>query len=106
MNKLLVAQAAKEASDKAVAIASAQLKEGQLDGFSTYVFGGCEQAGYPSYAGSARVDKVQSDKAWLDNGHYILFGDCTQKGSISEGDLVTFEGYLKNGCIHGLKLTK
>lgn len=63
-----------------MAIASAQLSQGQFEGSSTYIFGGCDQAGYPSYSGSSRVGKIENGKALLDNGHYLLFGGCTEKG--------------------------
>ena len=54
MNNLLVAQAAKEQADKAMAIASTQLKSRDYSP-KTYIFSGCEAFNYPTYSGSAVV---------------------------------------------------
>ena len=105
MNNLLVAQSAKEQSDKSIAIATAQMKERDT-GPRTYIFSGCEVLGYPSYSGSEMVEKVEDDKVLLMSGHYLLYGGCTKKADIKKGDLVNFEGYWKNGCIHGIQLSK
>ena len=51
MNNLLVAQSAKEQSDKNIAMATAQMKHRDT-GPRTYIFSGCDVQGYPSYSGS------------------------------------------------------
>lgn len=56
MNTLFVAQAAKEQSDKALLLASAQ--SSQLPtGSSTYIFSGCEIGNYPIISGTAGITK-------------------------------------------------
>lgn len=57
VNRLLVAQAAKEQADKSLAIASAEAVR-RPEGNSTYIFSGCQIGGYPSYAGSAVVQQI------------------------------------------------
>lgn len=104
MNNLLVAQAAKEQSDKNIAMATAQLKHRDTEP-RTYIFSGCDIQGYPSYSGSQLVESIEDGKVLLRSGHYLLYGGCTDKGKLKKGDLVNFEGYWKNGCIHGVKLS-
>lgn len=56
-NNLLVAQAAKEQADKALALATAEASV-IPEGNSTYIFSGCDIGAYPTYAGSARLIKL------------------------------------------------
>ena len=105
MNNLLVAQSAKEQADRNIAIMTAQSVERDT-GNRTYIFSGCEALNYPSYSGSSQVESVEEGKALLTSGRTLLFGQCTQKGDIKVGDLVYFDGYWKDGCIHGLKLER
>ena len=105
MNNLLVAQAAKEQSDKNIAIATAQSVQ-RDNGNKTYIFSGCEAFNYPSYSGSSQVESMEEGRVLLTSGRYILLGECTQKEEISVGDLIYFEGYWKDGCIHGQKVEK
>jgi hypothetical protein len=104
-NSILVAQAAKEQADKAVAIVTAQLKQQDANP-KTYIFSGCEAFSYPSYSGSATVSEVGDGQAVLNSGHTIVYGACTLKTDFKKGDLVQFDGYWKDGCIHGIKLSK
>lgn len=89
MNNLLVAQAAKEQADKALALASAEAVRRDT-GEKTYIFSGCEAGAYPSYAGSARIAKVEEGKAYLDNGQVILYGGCTTMSPLKEGEVIQF----------------
>jgi hypothetical protein len=107
MNALFVAQAAKEQSDKAILIASAQ--SSQLPtGTSTYIFSGCEIGNYPVISGTASITASSGAGFELSSGYNILYGSCTEKGGVafSTGDTVCFQGYLKNGYIHGVKIAK
>jgi hypothetical protein len=105
MNSLLVAQAAKEQADKALALASAEAVKRDT-GNNTYIFSGCEIGAYPTFAGSARISKVYEGRAVLDNGQVILYGACTQMEPLKEGEVVQFDGYYRSGCIHGVSLSK
>lgn len=52
------------------------------------------------------MERIEEGKAVLTSGHHLLFGGCTEKGDIKKGDLVHFEGYWKDGSIHGIRLSK
>lgn len=54
LNQLLVAQAAKAASDTNMAIMSSQ-STAPLEAVSTYIFGGCDKGAYPSFSGTIPV---------------------------------------------------
>jgi len=54
MNALYVAQAAKQQSDKAILIASAQSSE-LLRGKTAYIFSGCDLGNYPIISGTASI---------------------------------------------------
>jgi hypothetical protein len=105
MNQLYVAQAAKEQSDKALLLASAQ--SSQLpSGTSTYIFSGCDIGNYPPIFGTASITQSSSSGYQLSSGFALLYGNCTQARSLSIGDTVNFQGYLRNGSIHGVKIDK
>ena len=107
MNRLIVAQAAKEQSDKAMAILSAQEASlSILEGESTYIFSTCEAGPYPSMVGSARVVAASAHGYRLDSGYTLIFGACSRQVACEVGDVVTYDGYLKDGFIHGIEISK
>lgn len=103
MNTLFLAQAAKEQADKSLQIISAQSSI-VLSGTSTYIFDSCEIGNYPVIFGTASLTLGQ-DGFTLSTGHKLVRGSCT-KGNFSEDSTgaVTYEGYLKNGCVYALKI--
>jgi hypothetical protein len=106
---LFVAQAAKEAADKAVALAYAQgvAALDELEGESTYVFNGCVEQVYPEIVGTVAVNTLISSGARLNSGQVLTWGACTNKTDIvQEGDVVTFEGYIINGVVHARSVEK
>lgn len=106
MNQLLVAQAAKAQSDKNIAIMSSYAVNSQSNGTSTYIFGGCDKANYPSFSGTLAVNEVLSYGVRLASGHTLIYGNCSKTVQVSKGDMVKFDGYLKGGIIHGLSVSK
>lgn len=101
-NNLFVAQARKEQADKATEIVRAQSSALPADdSTSTYIFAGCEQQAYPSIGGSALINDANKYGYKLSSGHALVFGGCT-KGDVSvrKGDVITYNGYIKNGYVH------
>ena len=39
-------------------------------------------------------------------GHILVYGNCSKTVYLAEGDTVKFEGYLKDGIIHGLSISQ
>jgi hypothetical protein len=108
LNNLYVAQAAKEASDKALAIAVAQGASSMniFSGESTYVFEGCLSQVYPSIAGSSSVVKLIPNGAQLSSGQVLTWGECTTKDTINIGDVITYSGSITGNCISGHSIVK
>jgi len=106
MNQLLVAQALKAEKDKALSIISSQITKAANDSTAKYVFGGCERLGYPSFSGSLCVTDLIPNGVKLASGHILLYGSCTKSVKFSKGDVINFAGYLKDGIIHALNLSK
>lgn len=42
----------------------------------------------------------------LASGHTLLYGNCSKKVQVAKGDLINFVGYLKEGVIHALSVSK
>lgn len=105
-NQLLVAQAAKAQSDKNLAIMSSYAAGSLNNGTSTYIFGGCDKSNYPSFSGTLAVSELLVNGARLVSGHSLVFGNCSKTVQIEKGDVIKFEGYLKDGIIHGLSVSK
>lgn len=103
LNQLYVASAAKEQADKAMAIVSAQLAPSQETTFS-----GCVQGAFPSFFGSSQIVSTIPQGFLLQSGQRLLYGSCSKGvgGAFSEGEMVSFEGYLREGAIHAVKLSK
>jgi hypothetical protein len=57
--------------------------------------------------GTATIASVGNSTFKLDSGFSILTGGCTSKGSGSytNGSVVVFEGYLRGGAIHVIRLS-
>lgn len=107
MNTLFVAQAAKEQSDKAMLLASAQSSI-LPRGTTTYIFSGCDIGNFPVISGTASITGSSEYGFELNSGYRILYGSCTETGGVTfnEGDLVNFQGYFRNGYIQGIRLAK
>lgn len=103
LNQLYVATAAKQQADKAIAIVEAQITNTQ-----NTTFYGCSQGAYPSSFGAGIIQSAITEGYILESNQRLLLGNCTI-GSTSiytAGDMVTFQGYLRNGAIHLIKLSK
>ena len=61
------------------------------DSESTYIFGGCEQQGYPTITGADIVGAYNQYGFQLQSGYTMLHGSCTSsvKVNVSEGDVIT-----------------
>lgn len=99
-NVLYVAQAAKAAADKSIAIIIAQGNTEFADSNSTYIFKGCNNYAYPSMSGTARVKSVIPNGFKTSGGHTLIWGECTKKSTASIGDLIYYEGSLINDKIN------
>jgi hypothetical protein len=104
MNNLFLAQAAKQQADKALLLASAQaLQESSLNITS---FAGCAIGNYPSISGTASI--VSASQGWVrfNSGYILLFGGCTVQDKMARniGDIIQFEGYLRSGAIHAMRI--
>jgi hypothetical protein len=108
LNNLYVAQAAKEASDKAIAIAYAQGASSMdiFKGESTYVFNGCLNQVFPSIAGTVSVTKLIPNGAQLSSGHVLTWGECTTKEDINIGDVIYYSGNIVGNCISASSIEK
>lgn len=109
LNNLFVAQAAKAAADKAVAIAFAQgvASLDLMKGESTYVFEGCSEQVYPVITGTVPVSVLLTSGARLNSGQILTWGGCTHKPDIIvEGDVVSFTGTINNGVISATEVKK
>ena len=108
LNRLFVAQAAKEASDKSIAIAYAQgaASTDILKGESTYVFSGCLNQAYPSISGTVSVTKLIPSGAQLSSGHVLTWGECTTKDTINIGDVIYYQGNIVGNCISAVSVSK
>lgn len=102
MNNLFVAQAAKEQADKQLLLASAQSVQ-----LASLTFAGCNQGNYPSMFGTATILVAGNSAFKLDSGYSVLIGGCTtkRKGDYTNGTVIVFEGYLKGGAIHAIRLS-
>ena len=108
-NNLFVAQARKEQADKATAMVRTQSSVlPDPNGSTTYIFGGCEQLGYPTVAGDDVVDLSNKYGFKLRSGYTLLYGDCTSssKVMVKDGDLINYVGYLKDGYVHATSYTR
>lgn len=106
LNQLYVAQSAKEAADKATALAEAQgglALTQQTTGNSTFIlpFAGCSASTYPSITGTDTVASinVKTGVATLGSGKTLQTGACTTGDKIKVGIKVYYSGHLVNGCI-------
>ena len=108
LSNLYVAQAAKEAADKATAIAYAQgfSSTDILNGESTYVFNGCLNQVYPAISGTVSVVKLIPSGCQLSSGHVLTWGDCTTKDNVNIGDLIYYEGSLVGNSISATHVKK
>ena len=95
MNKLFVAQAAKEQADR---LAEAARMFGVSS--SSLKFEGCQLLTYPFISGSAYVDRVLENGLILSSKQTVVWGECTKRVTCGVGQLVSFEGYLKEGYVH------
>ena len=105
LNNLYVAQARKEQADKStniVRMQTATLPEEE----STHIFAGCVQNAYPTISGSAIVSRANGSGYALNSGSVLVFGDCTHKELVVVGDLIQYEGYIKDGYIHAVSYKK
>ena len=105
LNNLYVAQARKEQADKStniVRMQTATLPEEE----STHIFAGCVQNAYPTISGSALVSETNGSGYALNSGNVLVFGDCTQKELVVVGDLIEYEGYIKDGYVHAVSYKK
>jgi hypothetical protein len=98
-NNLFVAQAAKAAADKSLAIIIAQGNVLLAPGNSTYIFKGCNNYAYPSMFGTARIEEILSNGFRTSGGHTLVWGECTKKSIANMGDLVYYEGSLREDAI-------
>lgn len=105
LNRLYVAQAAKEQADKTVLLATLYEKRPPTAN-SSYLFQGCNPGNYPSVAGSVRVRTVGSGYYELESGQVVAFGGCSEVGTCREGEVASFEGYLRNGVVHATRISK
>lgn len=99
-NKLFVAQAAKAAADKSLAIIIAQGNAELATSNSTYIFKGCNTYAYPSMSGTARIQGVVPNGFKTSGGHTLIWGECTKKSTANIGDLIYYEGSLINDTIN------
>jgi len=108
LNRLYVAQAAKQASDKAIAIAYAQGAAATdiFKGQSTYVFSGCLSKAYPSISGTVSVVNLIPSGAQLSSGHVLTWGDCTTKDTINIGDVIYYTGSIVGNAISAATVVK
>lgn len=105
LNNLYVAQARKEQADKStniVRMQTATLPEEE----STHIFAGCIQQAYPTISGTAVISKANGQGYSLNSGNVLVFGDCTQKEVVVVGDLIEYEGYIKEGYVHAVSYKK
>lgn len=42
----------------------------------------------------------------LNSGNVLVFGDCTVKDVVVVGDVIEYEGYIKDGYVHAVKYKK
>jgi hypothetical protein len=101
-NQYYVAAAAKAQADKASAIVSSQIPPNTQNS----TFYGCVQGAYPSSFGSGRVAAVFPSGYQMESGQQLLYGNCTLLDACAVGDLLYFQGYLRDGGIHLLKASK
>jgi len=108
LNNLYVAQAAKEAADKATAIAYAQGASSLdiLKDKSTYIFNGCLSQVYPAISGTVSVVNLIQGGAQLSSGHVLTWGDCTTKDNINIGDVIYYEGSIIGNSISAISIVK
>lgn len=108
LNNLYVAQAAKEAADKATAIAYAQgvASTDILKDKSTYIFSGCLNQVYPAISGTVSVISLISSGCLLSSGHILTWGDCTTKDNVNIGDIIYYEGSIVGGSISASVIIK
>ena len=108
LNNLYVAQARKEQADKATSIVRVQSSALPAENStSTYIFAGCTQQAYPTISGSATVEQANGLGYRLSTGSTLLFGDCTEREvACGKGDVITYEGYIKNGYVHATSYKK
>ncbi len=107
LNRLFVAQAAKEASDKAIEIAFTQGAASMsiLEGESTYVFNGCLSLVHPAISGTVSVVNLIPSGAQLSSGHVLTWGECTVKDTVNIGDIIYYEGNILSSVISASKVT-
>ena len=108
-NNLFVAQARKAQADKATAIVRSQSTTlPDPNASSTYIFGGCEQHGYPTITGADIVGAHNKYGYKLKSGYTLLHGSCTSasKVVVADGDLINYVGYLKDGYVHATSYHK
>lgn len=108
-NNLFVAQSRKEQADKATAMVRTQSSTlPDPKSTSTYIFGGCDQLGYPTITGADIVGNSNSLGFRLRSGYTLLYGDCTSKSvvTVKEGELINYVGYLKDGYVHATQFER
>lgn len=81
---------------------SSRSKKSTLEGTSTYIFGGCNKGLYPSFSGTMPVKDILKSRVLLASGHTLIYGNCSRTIQLIKGDIVNFDGYLKDGIIHAL----
>jgi hypothetical protein len=89
LNQLLVAQAAKAASDRNLALMSNQ-SIAPLQAVSTYIFGGCDKGAYPNFSGTLPVKDLVNNGVILGSGHLLIYGNCSKTVELIKGDNINF----------------
>lgn len=114
INKLYVAQARKEAADRASAIA---LAEGSLSdhnvnngyngiGSKGTTFNGCGINTYPLISGTSQVVSTNAEGYRLASGHNIIYGSCSEVTQCAAGDIISYNGYIVNGVVNAIRINK
>ena len=57
-------------------------------------------------SGSATVTQKFKNGVTLNSGHKLLWGKCTKSVPTEVGDLIFYDGYLKDGCINAILIAK
>ncbi len=134
LNKLYVAQARKEAADRASAIALADGSFSDHNGnapiktigstgavqiggssassassgsfYSSGSFSGCDAKAYPLISGTSQVQSLTPNGYQLSSGHQVVYGGCSQTSACKVGDFVNYSGYFVDGVINALRIQR
>jgi hypothetical protein len=135
LNKLYVAQARKEAADRASAIALADGSFSDHNGkapiktigntgavqiggssgpsassessfYSSGSFSGCDAKAYPLISGTSQVQSLTPNGYQLSSGHQVVYGGCSQTSACKVGDFVNYNGYFVDGVVNALRIQR